>query len=327
MSELINPSSYNDFTLQTLMTPDGITRLNSILSQLSQNIAGDTENVRVFQGVGTPEASIAAGVGSLYMRTDGGTDTSIYRKESGSGDTGWVAIKAPATLPLSVANGGTGADNSSGAQGSILYFSATGTISILDPGISGQFLKTQGAAANPLWSNLFASYTAGDYSVIEDNNFSTTSSSTPQKISEFILPRGGTLRIKFFIANGTGTAKGRVYRNGSAVGTDRSGTGLYSEDISGWSSGDLCQLYINDNAGGNTIYGGAFQLYEGTPLMEAINRVTYIPTRTYYGPASPVTMGSSINTLGNIGDLFINNSGGASTTLYVKTAATTWTAK
>ncbi len=108
MAELINPSSYNDFTLQTLMTPDGIARLNSLLSQLSQNIAGDTETVRVFQGVGTPEASIAAGVGSLYMRTDGGTDTSIYRKESGSGDTGWVAVKAPATLPLSVANGGTG---------------------------------------------------------------------------------------------------------------------------------------------------------------------------------------------------------------------------
>lgn len=154
MAELINPSSYNDFTLQTLMTPDGITRLNSLLSQLSQNIAGDTENVRVFQGVGTPEASIAAGVGSLYMRTDGSTDTSIYRKESGSGDTGWVAVKAPASLPLSVTNGGFGADNSAVAQGYIPYMSATGVISWLAVGTSGQYLKTQGAGANPTWSVL-----------------------------------------------------------------------------------------------------------------------------------------------------------------------------
>ena len=158
MAELINPSSYNDFTLQSLMTPDGITRLNSLLSQLSQNIVGNTENVRVFQGVGTPEASVAAGIGSLYMRTDGGTDTSIYRKESGSGNTGWVAIKAPATLPLSVANGGFGLDGSSIAQGYIPYTSATGVISWLAVGTSGKYLKTQGTGANPIWDYPIYSY-------------------------------------------------------------------------------------------------------------------------------------------------------------------------
>lgn len=166
------------------MTPDGITRLNSILSQLSQNIAGDTENVRVFQGVGTPEASIAAGVGSLYMRTDGGTDTSIYRKESGSGDTGWVAVKAPATLPLSVANGGLGADNSAQVQGTILYVSATGVISFLATGTSGKFLKTQGAGANPTWDTATGlSNCLFSFSGMSDNSgnqaFITGSSITP----------------------------------------------------------------------------------------------------------------------------------------------------
>ena len=42
-------------------------------------------------GSGTPEGSITAPVGSLYSRTDGGAGTSLYVKESGAGDTGWVA--------------------------------------------------------------------------------------------------------------------------------------------------------------------------------------------------------------------------------------------
>ena len=34
---------------------------------------------------------VAAAVGSIYSRTDGGASTSLYVKESGSGNTGWVA--------------------------------------------------------------------------------------------------------------------------------------------------------------------------------------------------------------------------------------------
>ncbi len=42
-------------------------------------------------GTGTPEGAVTAPVGSLYMRTDGGGSTSLYVKESGTGNTGWVA--------------------------------------------------------------------------------------------------------------------------------------------------------------------------------------------------------------------------------------------
>lgn len=41
-------------------------------------------------GSGTPEGTIAAPVGSLYLRTNGGAATSLYVKESGTGNTGWV---------------------------------------------------------------------------------------------------------------------------------------------------------------------------------------------------------------------------------------------
>jgi hypothetical protein len=45
----------------------------------------------ITSGSGTPEGSVTAVVGSHYHRTDGGAATSFYVKESGSGNTGWVA--------------------------------------------------------------------------------------------------------------------------------------------------------------------------------------------------------------------------------------------
>jgi hypothetical protein len=45
----------------------------------------------VSAGTGSPEGVVTAPVGSLYARSDGGTGTVIYRKESGAGNTGWTA--------------------------------------------------------------------------------------------------------------------------------------------------------------------------------------------------------------------------------------------
>ena len=42
-------------------------------------------------GSGTPEAAVTAPIGSTYQRSDGGAGTSFYVKESGTGNTGWVA--------------------------------------------------------------------------------------------------------------------------------------------------------------------------------------------------------------------------------------------
>jgi hypothetical protein len=50
--------------------------------------AGDT---KWYSAAGTPEAAVTAGVGSLYTDTSGGSGTTLYVKESGTGNTGWVA--------------------------------------------------------------------------------------------------------------------------------------------------------------------------------------------------------------------------------------------
>lgn len=47
--------------------------------------------IGIFRGVGSPEGVVTAGIGSLYQRTNGGANTSLYVKESGTGNTGWTA--------------------------------------------------------------------------------------------------------------------------------------------------------------------------------------------------------------------------------------------
>jgi hypothetical protein len=65
-------------------------------TQLKTDQNGDlylnaAKTVGVITGTGSPESSVTASVGALYIRTDGGTSTTLYVKESGTGNTGWVA--------------------------------------------------------------------------------------------------------------------------------------------------------------------------------------------------------------------------------------------
>jgi hypothetical protein len=56
-------------------------------NQLSLN---NQSTVAIFQGAGTPEGTVTAGIGSIYLNTTGGAGTSFYVKQSGVGNTGWV---------------------------------------------------------------------------------------------------------------------------------------------------------------------------------------------------------------------------------------------
>jgi hypothetical protein len=59
---------------------------------MAARLGSDTlvlKTIKVIEGSGQP--SVSAPVGSIYLRTDGGTGTTLYVKESGTGATGWVA--------------------------------------------------------------------------------------------------------------------------------------------------------------------------------------------------------------------------------------------
>lgn len=45
----------------------------------------------LISGSGSPEGAVSASTGTLYMRTGGGVGTSLYVKETGTGNTGWAA--------------------------------------------------------------------------------------------------------------------------------------------------------------------------------------------------------------------------------------------
>jgi len=81
-----------------------------------------------------------------------------------------------------------------------------------------------------------------------------TASTTYIKTWEGYAVYGGTYTIDFTLTNnGATTVYARIYRNGSAVGTERStGTSAaYSEDITGWEYGDLIQIYQKVTPSGN----------------------------------------------------------------------------
>lgn len=48
--------------------------------------------LRLLSGEGSPEGVVEASPSSLYQRTDGAPGTFIYRKDSGTGATGWTAV-------------------------------------------------------------------------------------------------------------------------------------------------------------------------------------------------------------------------------------------
>jgi|GEM_PF-6153058 len=52
---------------------------------------GASTDVGIYPCTGTPEGAVTARIGSIALRLDGGANTSIYVKESGTGNTGWVA--------------------------------------------------------------------------------------------------------------------------------------------------------------------------------------------------------------------------------------------
>ncbi len=96
----------------------------------------------------------------------------------------------------------------------------------------------------------------GDYYIHKNEPSRSTTSTFYVKLKEIKLDKAGAIRTKFTLVSDTGGGwvYGKVYRNGSAVGTEQSMQSTtpseYSEDISGWAIGDLYQIY------GKTVNGG-----------------------------------------------------------------------
>lgn len=78
------------FPATTLAGSLGATN-NRWLNTYSSNFRPGDGTVIWTSGSGTPEGAVTAPVGSLFTRTDGGASTTLYVKQSGTGNTGWIA--------------------------------------------------------------------------------------------------------------------------------------------------------------------------------------------------------------------------------------------
>ena len=80
-------------------------------------------------------------------------DNSISSSKLGANAVTAAKIQADAVITAKILdNNVTLAKQADGTQGGTIYYGAAGAPTELAAGTSGQFLKTQGAAANPVWS-------------------------------------------------------------------------------------------------------------------------------------------------------------------------------
>ena len=99
-------------------------------------------------------------------------------------------------------------------------------------------------------------FIAGDITIAEQSTECSTKSNTYINKSRAVLGQGGTIRVVFTLwaSNKKNPSYGRIYRNDTPVGTEYWTSEpwpgqTFTEDISGWSPGDICGLYLK--AGGH----------------------------------------------------------------------------
>lgn len=84
------PTEHRFYATASINTTSAASAVKAVISSKGVHIGIDNTTPFLSSGTGTPESVVTAPIGSVFLRSDGGVSTSIYIKESGSGNTGWV---------------------------------------------------------------------------------------------------------------------------------------------------------------------------------------------------------------------------------------------
>jgi len=116
--------------------------------------------------------------------------------------------------------------------------------------------------------------TAGNYLITDSTGEVSQAGTTYIKKKEVTAFRAGNVRITFSLRAGADTAYGRIYKNGVAIGTERTTTSItyvtFTEDISGLIKGDLIQIYIKNSASLSTSFTDSLQYKISNPLEAVV---------------------------------------------------------
>ena len=145
-----------------------------------------------------------------------------------------------------------------------MIMGASGVPTDLGAGTSGQFLKSQGAGANPAWDAPGYNVGAASANLKARADTEVTGTQTSFTLEKSIqVNLAGAVRIDFQIKmTGAGDADGQIYINGVAAGTSRRNSTTtyvnYSEDLY-VSAGDRVQLYTM-RTGGTSVEANNFRI-------------------------------------------------------------------
>jgi hypothetical protein len=167
----------------------------------------------VFSGTGTPEGIVTAGVGAIFLRTNGSGDSTLYRKQTGSGNTGWVA--QPITTDWSTPGAIGSTTPSTGAFTSVASSVLTLT------GIAATYGATVSIDAAAATTHVIAATNATAFTILNPTNpatgrllvvqvkntsggaLGTVTWDTLYKMATFVKPANGFTRSAGFSYNGT----------------------------------------------------------------------------------------------------------------------------
>jgi hypothetical protein len=92
-SVLANPQKLDSFGKfrQPVYVEDAVIATVTGVGNTPDHDTGIVGVASIISGTGSPEGAVTANRGTLYLRTDGGASTTLYVKESGTGNTGWSA--------------------------------------------------------------------------------------------------------------------------------------------------------------------------------------------------------------------------------------------
>jgi hypothetical protein len=245
------------------VTPKGHKDMDhtGFVATASETVAGIVElatNAEALTGTDTARAMTAAAVKHVM---DNMTSPSHVHDTVDALDAGFMSPEMLTTLNSALQiiadNFVTLAMLEHGTQGDILYYGASGAPARLSAGVTGQVLKTNGAGSNPAWVDKTLPVSAGANSyafICLDPIGVVGDSATPINgiAAAYQVFDSGVLTISFTLNSALySAASARLYKNGQAVGTLRTTTGTFSENIT-VARGDIIQLYLTasvvDNA-------------------------------------------------------------------------------
>jgi len=231
---------------------------------------GQTKKVQV-SGVASGLAGLTAG--SIYYLSDTAGEISstagTYERVVGLAISATQLLLRPAIKYLPTDNEKDALAGYSGIPSSANTYLTEDTIIDEDDMASDSDVNVPTQQSVKAYTDLTA---VGDFLLSSDSPIASTASINPTfvKVKEIEIKKGGDIRVKFSVrldAVAGSQAKGRIYINGAAVGTERT-TPLnddawytYTEDLTGLAAGDLVQIYACQTVAGSNAEIKDFQIY------------------------------------------------------------------